>query len=238
MQEPLKNIAFILFVFASPLRAQDATLTLPVNELPRGAVFLPAPPDSDSPKYTYDIAQYEWGKSVRNTARGERAAKEAITDTEDLVACFSIPLGMTVSKEATPIIYSIIDCCLVNAGNASRLAKEQYMRKRPYVQFGESTNIPKDEESHRNSGSYPSSHTTIAWATALVMAEIVPELQDTILAYAYEFGQSRVIAGYHYQSDVDAGRLIGSSVVARLHADEAFLRLVARAKDEWKRVKQ
>ena len=234
----MKYIAVVLSICASTLHAQTMqTLTIPVSELPCGAVFLPSPPDSASSKYAYDIAQYEWGKSVRNTARGDRAAKEAIADTKDLAVCFSSPLGIEVSPSATPYIYSLIDCCLVNAGNASRLTKGQYMRKRPYVEFGESTNIPEDEESHRNSGSYPSSHTTIAWATALVMAEMAPERQDTLLSYAYEFGQSRVIAGYHYQSDVDAGRLIGSAVVARLHADEAFRTLVTRAKEEWDRVK-
>jgi len=33
---------------------------------------------------------------------------------------------------------------------------------------------------------------------------------------------SAPICGVHWQSDVDAGRLIGAAVVARLHADPVF----------------
>jgi len=36
----------------------------------------------------------------------------------------------------------------------------------------------------------------------------------------------------HWQSDVDAGRLIGAATVARLHADDSFKAQVALAKDE------
>lgn len=62
----------------------------------------------------------------------------------------------------------------------------------------------------------------MGWAEALVLAEINVDRQDEILKRGYEIGQSRVIAGYHWQSDVDAARLMGSAVVARLHADSKF----------------
>ena len=32
-----------------------------------------------------------------------------------------------------------------------------------------------------------------------------------------------VICGYHFQSDVDAARIVASAVVARLHANDAFV---------------
>ncbi|EKT65066.1 PhoN2 (Apy), periplasmic phosphatase, apyrase, ATP diphosphohydrolase [Providencia burhodogranariea] len=48
----------------------------------------------------------------------------------------------------------------------------------------------------------------------------------------YAFGQSRVICGVHWQSDVKAGRLIGSGVVARLHASPEFQQALSLAKDE------
>ena len=41
----------------------------------------------------------------------------------------------------------------------------------------------------------------------------------TILQRGIAFGQSRVICGAHWQSDVDAGRLVGSAAVAKLHAN-------------------
>jgi hypothetical protein len=52
------------------------------------------------------------------------------------------------------------------------------------------------------------------------------------LARAYQYGQGRVITGYHWQSDVEAGRLVGSAVYARLHNSEEFLKQFDRVKKE------
>ena len=46
-------------------------------------------------------------------------------------------------------------------------------------------------------------------------------------------GQSRVICGYHFQSDVDAARIVASAVVARLHANENFIKQLGKAKQEF-----
>ncbi len=60
----------------------------------------------------------------------------------------------------------------------------------------------------------PSGHTSIGWATALVLAEINPQRQNEEARLS---SASRVICGYHWQSDVDAARIVGSAVVATLH---------------------
>ena len=89
-----------------------------------------------------------------------------------------------------------------------------------------------------NNGSYPSGHTAIGWATALVLAEINVDRQNEILKRGYEMGESRVIAGYHYQSDVDNGRIVAAGVVARLHADEGFQKQLEKAKKEFAKLKK
>ena len=66
-----------------------------------------------------------------------------------------------------------------------------------------------------------------------MLAEINPAAQDALYARAYQFGQGRVITGYHWQSDVDDGRLVASAVFARLHVDEEFLAQMDRAKAEF-----
>ena len=76
-------------------------------------------------------------------------------------------------------------------------------------------------------------HTSIGWATALVLAEINPQRQNEILKRGFELGESRVICGYHWQSDVDAARIVGSAVVATLHTNPAFQQQLQKAKDEF-----
>ena len=66
-----------------------------------------------------------------------------------------------------------------------------------------------------------------------MLAEINPARQDAILKRGYEMGQSRVICGYHFQSDVDAARLVAAAVVARLHANDNFMKQLEKAKKEF-----
>ena len=49
-------------------------------------------------------------------------------------------------------------------------------------------------------------------------------------------GQSRVICGYHWQSDVDAARVVASAVVATLHTKPAFLQQLEKAKQEFNKL--
>ncbi len=42
-----------------------------------------------------------------------------------------------------------------------------------------------------------------------------------------------MICGYHWQSDVDAARIVGSAVVATLHTNPAFQQQLQKAKDEF-----
>jgi acid phosphatase (class A) len=73
---------------------------------------------------------------------------------------------------------------------------------------------------------------------ALLATEINPEAQDELLKLGYEWGESRIIIGYHWKSDVEAARCLASAVYARLHADEEFLADMAAARLEFKRLKE
>lgn len=73
---------------------------------------------------------------------------------------------------------------------------------------------------------------------ALVLAEVNPARQNEILKRGYDLGQSRVICGYHWQSDVDAARVVGSAVVASLHNNPAFEAQLAKAKAEVHKLNQ
>ena len=112
------------------------------------------------------------------------------------------------------------------------------MRTRPFVYYNEPTLVPEQEESHRLNGSYPSGHTILGWSAALLLMEINPEAQDTLLTRGYMYGESRVIAGYHWQSDVDADRLAASAAYAKLHTNKCFLKQMKRARKEFRRLKK
>lgn len=207
------------------------------GDVPNSLLLLPAPPDAMSIIFLNDQACYNWGKTQRNTPRGDQAVEDARVGGDGVPRAFSEAFGINITKEDTPEIYKLIVGMREDAGDlATRDAKDHYNRQRPFSFYGEDTCNPEQQAELSTNGSYPSGHTSIGWATALVLSEINPSRQNEIFKRGYEMGQSRVICGYHYQSDVDAGRLTGSMVVARLHADPGFQAQLEKAKKEFKKL--
>lgn len=223
----------ILFTLL-PLMCIAQKPLLDSTQMPNAVYFLPAPPDANSAAFQYDKAQYQWGKEQRkDSARLATAVGDAVWSVENVSNIFGGVLGITISEKETPAIFRMLILGLLTTDQAGKLPKSQYMRTRPYVYYNEPTIYPQDEAWLRTNGSYPSGHTILGWSAALLLTELAPERADTILARGYMYGQSRVIAGYHWQSDVDAGRLVASAAVARLHADPRFLKLMEEARKEY-----
>lgn len=240
MTQFLTAIAFVMCSMTA--QAQDpapSELYFNKSELPNGLVFLPAVPDSSSVKYLYDISQYVWGKSRRqDSLRAQQAIRDVVIDVGEMAREFSPAFGMEISKEKTPAIFKVLNLGVVTMRLSAAKLKTTYKRKRPYVVFSEPTLIPAEEEELRNTGSYPSGHTLRGWGMALLLSEINPDVQDELFKKGYEWGESRVIAGYHWQSDTDASRLLASACYARLHTSEAFLKDMAAARKEFAELKR
>lgn len=65
-----------------------------------------------------------------------------------------------------------------------------------------------------------------------MLTGIAPDRADALLQRDHAFGQSRVISGVHWQSDVDSGRVMGAAALARLQSDPSFSAQAALAKQE------
>lgn len=65
-----------------------------------------------------------------------------------------------------------------------------------------------------NHPAYPSNHSCISTAAALVLAHFFPQDCGRLEAIAAEAGVSRIYAGLHYRFDVEAGEAIGRKVAA------------------------
>lgn len=65
-----------------------------------------------------------------------------------------------------------------------------------------------------NHPAYPSNHSCISTAAALVLAHFFPRDRSRLEAIAAEAGVSRIYAGLHYRFDVEAGEAIGRKVAA------------------------
>ena len=226
----------VLLLSGALLKAQDdgVKLYLTEDEVPNAVYWIPEPPEPGSSQFMYDISQYYWGKEQRlDTLRAQRAIREAEYLVAGMAEQFSEAFGMEISEENTPAIYNLVNRGLTTIRMSATKPKATYMRTRPYVYFNEPTLVPEEEEELRTNGSYPSGHAIKGWGMALLLSEINPYAQDELLQMGYEWGQSRVIVGYHWQSDVDASRLLASACYARLHSCKEFIDDMAAAKKEF-----
>lgn len=202
------------------------------DKAPNSLTLLPAPPANNSAAFAADQEAFRAARPLINGPRWALAAKDANLHFPEAPEAFSCALNAPITREAMPNLYTLMQRTLTDAGYATSAAKNNYNRVRPFVVNQASSCTPEEEARLAHNGSYPSGHTSVGWAWALILAEIAPERADAILSRGYAFGQSRVICGVHWQSDVHAGRVIGAAVVARLHADPVFVAQLAAAKKE------
>jgi acid phosphatase (class A) len=205
---------------------------LGMEELPNSLLLLPPPPEEGSAAWEMDMEIAAKYVALEDEVRKAQAASDADLHFPEAVEAFNMVLDLKISEESTPMVYMILRRSLADAGLSTYAAKDHYQRERPFMVNGGPTCTPEEEEYLRQDGSYPSGHTAIGWAWALILTELFPEQADVILQRGKEYGISRNVCNVHWHSDVAAGRVMGAAAVARLHANADFLVDMEAAKVE------
>ena len=94
-------ITFIFFLFFSTNVLATSYLTQ--NEIADIVSFLPLPPKENSHEFTNDKLQYEWGKTIRNSTRGQQAIEDANKTPSYIAKIFSQVSKTNISPKTTPI---------------------------------------------------------------------------------------------------------------------------------------
>jgi len=227
-------IALAALLTAMTMNAQNEVQPyLTVDQLPDLIKCLPAPPAFDSPEFANDMMRFSWGKQQRlDPERAAIAKRDAVWSYEALLAEFDVPFGLHMSPEDTPEIWKLMVTSLTTT-DAMRVApKAFYHRQRPFERFQDKM-LTDEEAELTGEGSYPSGHTMRGWTCALLLAEVNPAAADTIFARGWMYGESRVIVGAHWQSDVDASRVAASIAYSALHGSPEFREQMAKAQAEY-----
>ena len=222
---------------SSALHAQDIPTYFKANEMPDLVKGLPAPPAFGSQAFIADSLRYRWGKEQRKDAlRAAIAMEDAAWDYDALFFTFSDPFGLIISRETTPAIYQVLQRGIETICQTRSIPKAYYHRTRPFVRYGEHMLSEWEEKDLAGEGSYPSGHTLRAWSAALLLAEINPAAADTLAGRARMVGESRVIAGAHWQSDVDASAQAAALGYTRLQTSAEYREQMALAQEEFRRL--
>ena len=67
------TLSVALFWGISFAQTDKDTVYVFLEDMPDAGIYLPPPPDMTSTTYADDFAQWQWGKTIRPTERGQQA---------------------------------------------------------------------------------------------------------------------------------------------------------------------
>ncbi len=222
-------------VVVGPLRAADDTLSQPVTAAtssqlyylesgkPSAAILLAPPPVPGSAEQAADMDE---AKSVYHAASSNDMAA-AYGEKKFSVFNFAPAVGAYFLSNNLPKTAAFFEKVQLDAETVTDLGKDFFHRPRPFV-IDPSLANGKLEKSF----SYPSGHSTESMVLALVLADLLPEKSDTILAHARLMGWHRVQIARHYPTDIYAGRVLAQAIVKSFKKSETFEKEFGEVKAE------
>jgi acid phosphatase (class A) len=191
------------------LRFLAATETNPSRLLP--------PPAKDG-----SIVQQKEMAEVRNLihTRSKERYAEAVWDArhEDPTP-FAAVIGSNFDLTKLPATAKLLKDVLNDQTVATSEAKDFFKRKFPVAaeEPGDSYREWTCDAADRKASalplrSYPSGHATMAYTFGVVLAALIPEKSQAILARSASYAYSREICGDHYHSNVEAGHVLGTTL--------------------------
>jgi acid phosphatase (class A) len=141
---------------------------------------------------------------------------------------FAEVLGSWFTSQNYPRTADLLKKVLTDSYAVSLALKDQFTRKRPHL---EDRRVEPCVELS-NSPSYPSGHSTRAYLTATLLADLFPGRREALIAFARKAAWARVQGGIHYPTDLEGGRLLAAAIVIELNKSEAFRKLFAECRAE------
>jgi acid phosphatase (class A) len=200
-----------------------------------GEAVIGPPPALESIRGQADRATYLDTRKQAGSPRWVQAIKDDDLWNGGAVERYSCALGERLGPATTPITYRILQRVELDVRTVGTPPKDHYNRTRPLIGNDLPVCVPREDWMKTNA-SYPSGHAMTGWAWGLILGELEPGKLGALMQAGRTIGESRIICGVHYRSDVEAGRQLGASLVARLHADPEFLTDLAAARAELRRV--
>ena len=189
-------------------------------------LVLPPPPVAGSVQAKAELAELHAVEAVRTDTEEADARRDGDTKNATIFAGVLGPRFDLAKLPATSALLALVrqsEKATVDRG------KDEFKRPRPYAI---DTTLKSCKRNDDPLSSYPSGHTSMAFSMGETLARLVPEKAAPILARAARYGQSRIVCGQHFRSDVSAGQMLGLLIAERLMAKPEFQAAFAAARAE------
>jgi acid phosphatase (class A) len=218
--------------------AQEQTKKLKVltpTQIDPSRLLPPAPKDG-SASQKKELAEVEHTVKTRTKERFAQASWD--NEHEDPTA-FAATIGPGFDLSKLPATASLLDIVMNDQAIAAGTAKAYFKRKFPaavetaaidYHEWSCDTDVKKPAD--RPLMSYPSGHATMGYSVGIVLAALMPEKSQAILARAADYAHSREICADHYHADVEASHALGSAIGIMLLNNAALKPKIEAAKAE------
>lgn len=221
---PRAFVLAALFALASTgAFAKDSALHYLKDGKPDAASLLAPPPLPDSAEAAADLDE------VRTVYHATGSNDLAAAYAEKSFSVFNFagaagPFFAAVNLPRTAAFFAQVQS---DAATVTDAGKEFFKRPRPYTADPGLANGKLEK-----SFSYPSGHSTESMVLALVLADLLPDKREAIIAHARAIGWHRVQIARHYPSDIYAGRTLALAIVKQFQKSDEFRRDFAAAKAE------
>src|SRR6266567_2231256 len=254
-----------LFLLPALLLCLGATPALSLSDSPYlapGAFdavnLLPPPPEPNSTEQKRDVERVLQTQKTSTPERMRLAQADARVD----LSRFADVLGPNFMPDKMPVVAAFFRKVARDTGPVVGMAKDCWERPRPFVvnaqihppgQMQQATAIAPGTVAQNTaphgpgspclpagptpafSYSYPSGHSTFGAVTGILLANMVPEKRRELFARAWDYGESRVVGGVHFPTDVESGRIEATAMVALMMQNAEFRADLAAARVELRR---
>jgi acid phosphatase (class A) len=153
-------------------------------------------------------------------------------DVHEDPSIFDAAIGGGFEVKKLPATWELLKLVQNEADVTANIAKKYFMRTRPW---GIDKTLPYCDSNKPNAkptNSYPSGHSSLGFSVGPVLAQLLPDKAQAILARADDYAYSREVCGVHFPSDANASRILGAVVAARLLVMPAMQSRIASARAE------
>lgn len=179
-------------------------------------LLLPAPPPDNSPAAKAELAELE---RIQASRSAEEFAAADYDDRTENATIFQGAIGTGFDLKALPATARLMADVRNDEKEAAGTAKSFFLRNRPWIVEPTLKTCAREDAPQ---SSYPSGHATMGYAMAVVLAALIPEKAQALMARADVYAENRLVCSMHFRRDIVAGQTLGTAVGVMLLHDAKF----------------